>query len=247
MSAAATDPGVPGSARREGRRRALLVVATVAAVVLVGGGLAAWLWFVRAPTYRGGLEPGERYGIDVSTHQRSIDWDRVHRDGIDFAYIKATEGGDFVDDRFAANWAAAADAGVQRGAYHFFTLCRPGADQADNFLRTVPRADDALPPVVDLEFVGNCSGRPEPDALRRELMVFVERVEAATGKKVVFYVMDDFDQRYGVRRALDRRVWVRSLFQRPATDDWLIWQSSDVATVAGIEGGVDLDVMKPTP
>ena len=77
--------------------------------------------------------------------------------------------------------------------------------------------------------------------------MFVDRVEAATGQRVVCYVLDDFDQQYGVRHALDRRLWVRSLFRRPSSDDWLIWQSSDVASVAGIDGKVDLDVMKPTP
>jgi lysozyme len=190
------------------------------------------------------LQLGERLGIDVSSHQGAIDWARASADGINFAYIKATEGGDWVDDRFASNWAGAADAGLQRGAYHFFTLCRPGADQADNFLRTVPLDPTALPPVVDLEFSGNCSGRPDAETLRQELGTFVNRVEAATARQVVFYVMDDFDRRYRVTEVFDRERWRRRLFHRPAADDWVIWQSSDRARVAGIEGGVDLNVMK---
>jgi lysozyme len=198
-------------------------------------------------TFRGDLRAGERYGIDVSSHQNTIDWERVHGDGIDFAYIKATEGGDFVDARFAANWAQAGSAGLQRGAYHFFTLCRPGADQADNFLRTLPKTDGTLPPAVDLELIGNCSGRPSREALIDELTVFIERVEGATGQEVVFYLGDDFDQQYDVRTAFHRRLWVRSLHARPDVDDWLIWQSNDAAAVSGVENGVDLDVLKPTP
>lgn len=240
--AGSADVGQRVSDRRE-RRLPLLIVAAAFVIVVVA--VVSWVTLRQRPTYGGGLEPGERYGIDVSAHQHEIDWERVHGDGIEFAYIKATEGGDFVDDRFAANWDAAAAAGVERGAYHFFTLCRPGADQADNFLRTVPADDRALPPVVDLEFVGNCSGRPDPEALIPELTVFVDRVEAATGQEVVFYLMNDFDEQYGVSDVFDRQVWVRSLDARPSTDDWLIWQTSDVAPIAGIEGGVDLDVMKP--
>lgn len=224
--------------------RPIVAASVVVAVVAI----CVWVWFVRARSlYRSDLEPGERYGIDVSSHQGNIDWPRVRSDGIEFAYIKATEGGDFVDDHFATNWADARAAGLQRGAYHFFTLCRPGADQADNFLRTVPHDADALPPVVDLEFGGNCAARPSRDALLLELTAFVDRVEAASGKDVVLYLMDDFDQRYGVRQALEGPLWVRSLFKRPESNDWLIWQSSAVATVAGVQGAVDLDVMKSGP
>ncbi len=82
--------------------------------------------------------------------------------GIDFAYIKAAAGGDFVDEQFPANWSGASAAGLCRGAYHFFTLCRPGAAQANNFRRTVPAAPGARS-VVDLEFDWNCSGRPSRD------------------------------------------------------------------------------------
>lgn len=245
MSTAESPDAEDATAKTRRRRpRTLFIAAGVLALVVAAG---AWIWFARVPTYRGGLEPGESYGIDVSGHQKTIDWSSVRKDGIDFAYIKATEGGDFVDDHFATNWAQAHDAGVKRGAYHFFTLCRPGANQADNFLRTVPRDADALPPVVDLEFVGNCAGRPSREALLHELTVFVDRVESATGQRIVLYVMDDFDEQYGVTQTLTRQRWVRSLFRRPDTDDWLIWQTSDVAAVAGIEGGVDLDVMKSSP
>ena len=46
-------------------------------------------------------------GIDVSHHQRDINWDAVKGAGISFSYIKATEGADFKDKRFQANWAEA--------------------------------------------------------------------------------------------------------------------------------------------
>ncbi len=132
------------------------VVSTAAVLAIVGTGF----WFVWMPGYRPALEHGERFGIDVSSHQGSIDWQRVARDGIDFVYIKASEGGDAADARFRANWDGATSAGIEPGAYHFFTLCRSGADQAANFLESVPADRHALAPAVDLEFDGNCSRRP---------------------------------------------------------------------------------------
>ena len=59
------------------------------------------------------------HGIDVSNHQGDIDWQAVRASNVKFAYIKATEGGDHVDQRFAQNWAGAKAAGVKHGAYHF--------------------------------------------------------------------------------------------------------------------------------
>src|SRR6516165_7639969 len=76
-------------------------------------------------------------GVDVSGHQGDIDWLSLAAGGVAFAYIKATEGGDFRDKQFQKNWDGARTAGMLRGAYHFFTQCRSGADQATNFIRTV--------------------------------------------------------------------------------------------------------------
>ena len=89
---------------------------------------------LRPPHHRPGLEAGERFGIDVSTHQGAIDWAAVAGDGIDAAYVKASEGATFEDDRFAENWAGAKAAGLEVGAYHFFTLCKEGEEQAANLL-----------------------------------------------------------------------------------------------------------------
>jgi len=87
-------------------------------------------WFFWLPAFRPALLAGEAYGIDVSAYQGRIDWQRVAGQHVSFAYIKASEGGDFVDRRFAANWSGASRAGVPHGAYHFLALqAGPGAGQ----------------------------------------------------------------------------------------------------------------------
>jgi lysozyme len=84
---------------RRRRRWPVVVAAVVVTVIAVGW----WGWFLWLPGYRPALAAGERYGVDVSSHQGEVDWDRVAGDGIEFAYIKATEGADFVDERFRRN------------------------------------------------------------------------------------------------------------------------------------------------
>lgn len=210
-------------------------------------GLIAILWFVWLPGYRPTLRPGERYGIDVSHHQGGIDWRSVAREGISFAYIKATEGGDFTDSRFAQNWREAAAASLYRGAYHFFTLCTPGRRQANHFLNTVPSDPNTLPPAIDLELSGNCAARPNEDWVHRELESFIRVVEAGTGQTVILYLGTDFEDLYAVRDTFDKPLWRLRLLRRPQDDDWLIWQVMGFGRISGIQGSVDLDVARRSP
>ncbi|MBL9053394.1 MAG: glycoside hydrolase, partial [Tabrizicola sp.] len=106
------------------------------------------------PTDWPGKSP-DRYpvhGIDLSRFQTSVDWATARANGVNFAYIKATEGGDLFDPMFKDHWRGAAVAGVKRGAYHFFYHCRPAAEQARWFIKHVPRTNGALPPVLDMEW-----------------------------------------------------------------------------------------------
>jgi len=219
----------------------LIAAASAIALVLlicVGG----WLWWL--PSFRPHLRSGKSLGIDVSAHQGRIRWDKVAGDGISFAYIKATEGGDFTDTRFDENWKGARAAGVAVGAYHFFTLCTTGEAQAEQFLQVVPDDSDALPPAVDLELAGNCGSRPALPFVRTQVTLFLERVERAVGKRAILYVGHDFAETYPLSTFPPRYLWKRRILRRPSNDTWLVWQVHGYARVSGIGGRVDLDVMR---
>ncbi|WP_082620984.1 glycoside hydrolase family 25 protein [Nocardioides sp. Soil796] len=183
-------------------------------------------------------------GIDVSHHQGAIDWPRVAADGIDFAYLKATEGSGFTDDRFATNAREARAAGLRVGAYHYYTLCARPEAQADHFVATLQPARTNLPPVVDLELIGNCDPPPVKAGLRADVVTFIERVEAATGTKIVVYFHPDFEAHYALVADLDRRLWVRRVGTKAPPGDWVIWQRDDHGSVDGVDTPVDVDVMR---
>lgn len=229
------------------RRRTVPIIAVVAGVLVIG--LSGW--YLAWPNYRPALRDGEAYGLDVSVHQGVIDWHAVARDGIAATYIKASEGGALKDPRFAANWNGARAAGLKVGAYHFFTLCRSGHEQADNFLARwrevgATPGPEVLPPVVDLELSGNCSARPPRDQLLAELKQFVDEVVAATAMPVMLYVIGSFEERYPIRADLARERWVRRLGLRPG-GDWAWWQVNNRARVHGIGTPVDLNVLRSAP
>ena len=218
------------------------------ALVALGalGALAAAL----APYFYGRLELAELWhdviGVDVSNHQADIDWRALAGDGVAFAYIKATEGGDFRDRRFQQNWNAARAAGITRGAYHFFTQCKPGAEQAANFIGTVPKEAGALPPVVDAEHMGTCSAGPPLPDVRGELLAFMSLVAAHFGKRPIVYVTDEFHRAYLDGHFTAERFWVRSLFWPPSIrrESWLFWQYHNRGRRAGVNGPVDLNAFR---
>lgn len=188
-------------------------------------------------------------GIDVSHHQGPIDWATVSGDRVDFAYLKATEGRTFTDPRFAANSLEADAAGLRVGAYHYFSLCSPGGEQGQHFAATMAAQTDAgvrlaMPPAIDLELLGSCADPPTREQLLAEVRAFLEVVEQATGQRVIVYSFPDFEERYGFAEALDRRQWVRRLGDQPPTREWWLWQRSQTASVSGVDGPVDLNVLR---
>jgi len=180
-------------------------------------------------------------GIDVSHWQGRIDWARVADDGIAFAYIKATEGGDYVDPQFVANWDGAARAGVMRGAYHFYRPQTDAAAQAQQFLRTVGAHAGDLPPVLDVEVTDGRSAA----AIAAGVRTWLETVERATGVRPILYTRAGFWNQVGGGFG-GYPLWVAHYgVAQPAIpadwDRWTIWQHSDAGRVAGITGNVDLN------
>ncbi len=82
-------------------KKVLFTVGTVLLTILVVLSFLAYKGYVWLNTPN--LKDYPVRGIDVSHHQKSIDWENVADQGIAFAYIKATEGRDFKDSRFLFN------------------------------------------------------------------------------------------------------------------------------------------------
>jgi hypothetical protein len=58
-------------------------------------------------------------GFDVYSGDGTVNWTSAKNGGYQFAYVKATEGVDFIDSRFTTNMNGAHNAGVLVGPYHF--------------------------------------------------------------------------------------------------------------------------------
>jgi len=137
----------------------------------VGCGLVAVLAIGPVGVPPAAAQPGV-YGLDVSGYQSVVDWSAVASAGVQFAYIKATEGTGLVNPDFASQYDGAYQAGLIRGTYHFaLPNLSSGAAQARYFVANGGgwSADGhTLPGALDIEF--NPYGR-ECYGLSRSAMV----------------------------------------------------------------------------
>jgi lysozyme len=195
----------------------------------------------------------EIHGIDVSKYQGNIDWTGVRNSNVHFAWIKATEGGDYVDPKFDQNWEAAKDAGIPRGAYHFVYWCRPAQEQAAWFVSHVPNDPDALPPVLDVEWnpqSKTCPRGPDRETAIAMMKTILVAMERAYGKRPVIYTSVDFHRDVMVGEFTDYPIWVRSVKYYPTVKYgarmWHFWQHTAEGQVAGIQGYVDRNCFNGT-
>jgi lysozyme len=185
-------------------------------------------------------------GVDVSYWQGDIHWNQVRDAGISFAYIKATEGGDYVDPKFLDNWHSAKRAGVARGAYHFIYWCRPAYEQALWFMLNVPQDPEALPPVLDLEWNSaskTCPGKvPRAEALKR-IKTLLDAMESHTGKQPIIYTDPKFHHEVLEGEFTNYLFWLRSVAAEPhdvyRDRHWAFWQFTTTGKVPGVDGKVD--------
>jgi len=188
------------------------------------------------------------HGVDVSRWQGDIDWMRLRTQGANFAFIKATDGGDHLDPMFQTNWRRTKEAGIRRGAYHFFYWCRTAGEQADWFIRNVPRDPDALPPVIDVEWNGDsaCKKRPSRARVLEKMQVFLDKLERHYGKRPIIYTAPDFyeDNLQGELKGYP--FWLRSVAAHPSKRypdrRWMFWQYSGSGLSHGVSGRIDLNV-----
>jgi lysozyme len=188
------------------------------------------------------------HGVDVSRWQGEIDWATLRAQGANFAFIKATDGGDHLDPMFRKNWAAAEAAGIRRGAYHFMYWCRTGSSQADWFIRNVPKVAGALPPVLDVEYnhLSACKKRLKPSDVRDKMKAFMDKLEAHYGQRPIIYTAPDFYADNLKGHFLDYPFWLRSVAAHPSKRypgrNWVFWQYSGSGLSKGVTGEIDLNV-----
>ena len=229
-------------------RRTILILLLVGAILLLGFFFLRWRGLILY-SHESNPDQWEVFGVDVSSYQGTVDWHALASQGVDFAFIKATEGSLLQDKQFASNWNGSLEAGVRPGAYHFLSYDSPGETQADNFISMVPVTDGALPPVVDIEFYGEyLENPPEKAQVQSILDPLLARLEAHYGVKPILYVTYRSYYRYLAGEGYgDYPIWCSSLTVFPLLPRWDFWQYSHTARLDGYTGSqqhIDLNIFR---
>lgn len=217
-------------------------------IALFGLTIAVFVFLFYRGILRLNYPSNEEYpvqGIDISHHQGDIDWKDLSQENISFVFIKATEGADFKDPNFKVNLMNAKTTKLAVGAYHFYRLCKNGTEQADNFISTVSKNDISLPPVIDLEFGGNCKTDKSEGQILKEVQEFINKVTEHYGRTPILYVTTEFYEKYMQKRFTDCPIWIRDIYGKPQLPDnrkWTFWQYANRGHLNGIEGFVDINV-----
>ncbi len=219
-------------------RKSITAVVTVAALAVSGTAVAQ------------AVSLGAPKGIDVAAHQHPggtpIDWSKVRTDGQSFAFVKATEGGDWVNPHYVEDIQAANAAGLKTGAYHY---ARPAGDaktQAANFAAQIALApDQTLPPALDIEVAEGKSAAQ----LEQWIEEFTSELKRLTGRTPMIYTYKYFwmGQMNNSQKFSDMPLWLAAYQdQAPeAVGGWnelSFWQRSGSGKVAGIPTDVDMNL-----
>lgn len=203
-----------------------------------------------------------RLGVDVSEHQYEIDWSKVARSGVDFAYIRIgrrgyTEGGLFSDPWFENNYNGAVNAGLQVGVYFYSQAVseEEAREEAQFVLDALQGRSLDLPIVFDWEKIDNEDAdiaRTNGLGMERRTdcaVAFCEAIREGGYDASVYFNRNLGYYGYDLRRLTDYDFWF-ALPIAPPELYWPsfyykvnIWQYSFTDTVPGIEGETDMNMM----
>lgn len=190
-------------------------------------------------------------GIDVSTHQGTIDWDEVAGAGLSFAIIKATQGRseataglrNFTDSKFKRNITEAHRIGLRIGVYHYLTAqtVSEAMEEAEYFLSVI----EPYKSLIDLWAVVDVESKylPKDKTLLTQIVnTFCSRAQSAGYLPMVYTNPDWLKNRLNDVSYWD--LWLalwRNKTNVPTVKDYpslKLWQWG-VEKVNGISGNVD--------
>jgi len=180
------------------------------------------------------------HGIDLSHYQGSVFWETVGENTkMAYVYLKATEGGDRIDDRFERNIQLAHRYGLKVGSYHFFRPKTPLIQQLLNFRMQCRPAEQDLIPMIDIETTG---GLPT-EVFCDSLITFLGMIEKEYRQPPLLYTFRNFYNKHLVGKVNDYKLMIAMYTpEEPVLADErdiTMWQYTSKGRILGINGYVD--------
>ena len=180
------------------------------------------------------------HGIDLSHYQGEVFWETVGENTkMAYVYLKATEGGDRIDERYENNIILAHKHGLKVGSYHFYRPKTEQVKQLENFMTQCRPGEQDLIPMIDIETKGGLS----TEAFSDSLMKFLDLVEKAYKQKPLLYTYTNFYNKWLVGEIPQYPLMIAQYKdEEPVLADdkeYIIWQYTCKGRIVGVKGYVD--------
>ena len=193
-------------------------------------------------------------GIDVSKFQGDIEWNKVAKDGIEFAYIRlgyrGYESGKIVtDEKYEDNVLGCNNAGIDTGVY-FFTEAisdKEGIEEAEYVLDLIDGYKINLPIVIDVEESASKEDSRTKDLTKEErtkaVIAFCERIKKAGYEPMIYGNLKSLMLMLDMEQLEDYDKWF-AYYHYPLhfPYKYRVWQYSASGTVDGIKKSADLNI-----
>lgn len=193
-------------------------------------------------------------GVDVSSHQKAIDWNKVKAAGVEYAIIRVGfrgygEAGTIVlDEYFHANIQAALKAGLKVGVYFFSQAITEAEaiEEAEFLLNEIKGYNITFPIVYDPEDISGDKARTDGlsgEQITNQCIAFCERIRQAGYTPMIYANKRWTLTRIDLTRLTDYDLWLAAYVDQPDIPYlFTMWQYSSSGTVDGISGSVDLNI-----
>lgn len=194
-------------------------------------------------------------GIDVSTHQKQIDWQQVKAAGVEFVMIRigyrgSVEGLLFEDEWAQRNYQGAKEAGLKVGAYFFSQSISPeeAAEEARYALDIIKGWRLDMPLVYDWEFIQEGYRTDVVDArlLTDCTKAFCSIIESQGYQPMIYFNPNQSRKQMHLEELTDYGFWL-AMYSDQMTYEYKVdmWQYTNTGTVPGITGDVDINLYFP--
>jgi lysozyme len=222
-------------------------------ILILSIGMAIWLnnfsWIppeppvikIPAPDIVRHPQSTPAWGIDISHHQKQINWNHFQDPHVpNFVFLKATEGSHFTDSRFSEYSSQLKEKKIPYSGYHFFRYNVNGAEQARFFLSTIKPRKGQLIPVVDIE---DQIYSATEEVAQINIDLFMETIRNEIGVYPIVYCDEKHYRKYIQDKYLNKVILWIAQYTREPNVPYDIWQKTPRYRHPAFKYRIDYNVM----
>lgn len=195
-----------------------------------------------------------RQGIDISRHDKKVNWQKARKAGFDFVILRAAwrgyESGILhEDENFKKNIQGAISAGFDVGVYVFSQAIneKEASEEADFVLDLIKDYKITLPVVFDPENIGWEEARTDnvsAEQFTKNAIIFCKKIQSAGYEPMIYANLTWQMMRLDLEQLSEYKMWYADYSDIPQTPyHFDFWQHYSPKRVPGIQKKCDVDIM----